>query len=74
MLKAKPKPNGVLKNHSAHTHSYLIAALLIAVLMQQIRNLLHIDSIIEWRSITNLSLVGRHFALQTLDEMTDGHT
>ncbi len=40
---------------------------MVAILKEQIGDLLYIDSVIEWSGITNLSFIGRHFALQTLN-------
>jgi hypothetical protein len=38
---------------------YLVPSEMVAIVRQKIRNLLHIDSIIKWSSVTNFTLVGR---------------
>ena len=38
---------------------YLVATEMVAILVKQFRYFLHIDSIVEWRGISNLTLVGR---------------
>jgi len=53
---------------------YLIASLLVSILLQQVGDLLDVDSVIERRCITDLSFVRRHFALQALNEMPNCHT
>lgn len=47
---------------------------MVPILGEEIRNLLYVNCVIEGRGVADLSLVGRDFALQTLDEMADGHT
>ncbi len=46
---------------------------MVAVFVQEVGYFLHIDRVVEGRRVTNLSLVGRHFALQTLDQVTNCH-
>ena len=53
---------------------YLIASLVIAILVKQIGDLLHVDGVVEGCSVTDLTLVWGHLPLQTLDQVTDGHT
>lgn len=47
---------------------------MISVLMEQVGDFLYIDGVIERGGISNLALVGSHFSLETLDQVTDGHT
>jgi len=60
--------------NSRREFSYLVAALLVAILLQQVGDFLDIDGVVERRSIANLALICRHLALQTLNEMPDCHT
>ena len=53
---------------------HLVTSGLVTVVIQQFGNLLNIDSVIEGSGISNLSLVGSNFALETLNQVTDGHT
>lgn len=53
---------------------HLVTSGLVTVVIQQFGNLLDIDSVIEGSGISNLSLVGSNFALETLNQVTDGHT
>ena len=57
---------------SAMTH--LVATEMIAVVMEQVGDLLYIDGVVEGGRVSYLTLVRRHFALQTLDQMTNGHS
>ena len=43
-----------------HTHPYLIPPEVVSIVLQQFRDLLHIYSIIEWSSISDLPFIGRH--------------
>ena len=61
-------PAGVAAVH------HLVTSGLVTVVIQQFGNLLNIDSVIEGSGISNLSLVGSNFALETLNQVTDGHT
>jgi len=54
--------------------THLVATEMIAVVMEQVGDLLYIDGVVEGGSITYLTLVSRHFPLQTLDQMTNGHS
>ena len=47
---------------------------MVAVIMKETGDLLDVDGVVEWRRVTNLALVRRHFALKALDQVTDGHT
>lgn len=47
---------------------------MISVLMEQVGDFLYVDGVIERRGISNLTLVSGHFSLETLDQVTDGHT
>ena len=50
-----------------------IAAQVVAVLLQEERDLGHVDGVVEGRGVADFALVGRHFALQTFDQMADRH-
>lgn len=47
---------------------------MISVLMEQVGDFLYVDGVIERRGISNLTLVSGHFSLETLDQVTNGHT
>ena len=53
---------------------HLVATEMIAVVVEQVRDLLYIDGVVEGRRVPDLALVGRHLTLETLDQMADGHT
>ena len=59
-------------DHPAATH--LVSSEVVAILLQQLGDLLHVDSVIERCGITNLPFVGCHLALQALDQVTNCHT
>ena len=74
MIQGKAACQTTSKLTFTESGSYLIASLMVSILMQQIRNLLNVDGVIEGCRITNLPLVGRHFALEAFNQVTDGHT
>ena len=39
---------------------HLISSFVVAIVIQQFRDLLHIDSIVEWSSIAYLTFISRH--------------
>ena len=45
----------------------LIASQVVAVLVQQVGDLLHVDGVVERRRVTDLALIRGHLALQALD-------
>lgn len=51
----------------------LVSTQLVAVLHQQSRDLLDVNGIVERCRVADLTLVGRHLALDTLDQMADSH-
>ena len=57
----------------SHCQTHLVASQVVAVLLQQLGDLLHVDGVVEGGGVADLPLVGRHLALQALDQVTDGH-
>ena len=68
----KNQPLQILSRGLNKTH--LIPSQVVAVLMQQVRDLLHIDWVIERCNVTNLTLVRGNLPLEALDQVTNGHT
>lgn len=52
----------------------LVASELVAIFLEEGRDLLYIDSVVEGSSIPDFALVGRYFALDALDQVTNCHT
>lgn len=52
----------------------LVPSQVVPILLQEGGDLLHVHSVIERGGITNFPLVGRDFALNALDQVTDCHT
>lgn len=46
---------------------YLISSEMVAVIRQKVRDLLHIDSIIEWGGITNFTFVRRDLGIKACE-------
>merc|ERR1719150_2317633 len=53
---------------------HLVAPGLVAVVVQQLRDLRHVDSVVEWSGVSDLSFVSANLALQTLNQVTNGHS
>lgn len=52
----------------------LVASQLVAVLLEQGRDFLYIYRIVERGGVADFALVGRHLALDALDQVTNRHT
>lgn len=53
---------------------HFVASQVIAVLLQEVRDLLDVDGVVERSGVADFALVGRHFALKAFDQVTNCHT